>query len=355
MNAVATTASRTTAATDPELRDEVRSLLARHGPTRRSSRRRPGPSRADLMVDDEPSRIGKQIGSYTFLEEIGRGGMGVVYAARDERLGRMVALKALPPEYTRDRRHRDRLAREARAAAAFTHESIATVYALEEIDGELFIVSELVPGETLAQRARARPARGRSAGVDARRHRFGTLRGARARHHPPRPEAGERHPPHRRPHQDPRLRPRARRRSATADGDAVDRAGHGAGHAWLHGAGAGERRRDRRANGSLRVRRGRVGARDRRAPVRIRTRPSMLARMMEGRPATLSRQLSHRRARCRSSAAACASRRPSAIPSADELLDDLRALSVVGIADRRPCRRGRGAGAVVVAVPPGAS
>ena len=75
--------------------------------------------------------------------------MGVVYAARDERLGRMVALKALPPEYTRDRRHRDRLAREARAAAAFTHESIATVFALEEIDGELFIISELVLGETL--------------------------------------------------------------------------------------------------------------------------------------------------------------------------------------------------------------
>ena len=75
--------------------------------------------------------------------------MGVVYAARDERLGRMVALKALPPEYTRDRRHRDRLAREARAAAAFTHEAIATVFALEEIDGELYIASELVPGETL--------------------------------------------------------------------------------------------------------------------------------------------------------------------------------------------------------------
>ena len=85
--------------------------------------------------------------------------MGVVYAARDERLGRMVALKALPPAYTRDRRHRDRLAREARAAAAFTHEAIATVFALEEIDGELFIASELVPGETLRSELALGPVR----------------------------------------------------------------------------------------------------------------------------------------------------------------------------------------------------
>ncbi len=75
--------------------------------------------------------------------------MGVVYAARDERLGRIVALKALPP--TSDGRHRERLAREARAAASFTHEAIATVYALEEIDGELYIASELVRGQTLRE------------------------------------------------------------------------------------------------------------------------------------------------------------------------------------------------------------
>jgi serine/threonine-protein kinase len=61
----------------------------------------------------------------------------------------MVALKALPPEYTSDRRRRDRLALEARAAADITHEAIATIFALEEIDGELFIASELVRGETL--------------------------------------------------------------------------------------------------------------------------------------------------------------------------------------------------------------
>ncbi len=138
-----------TAATDPELVREVQSLLARHRPDERFLDSPVWTVAADLIVEDGASLVGKQIGSYKILEEIGRGGMGVVYAARDERLGRMVALKALPPEYTSDRRRRDRLALEARAAADITHESIATIFALEEIDGELFIASELVRGETL--------------------------------------------------------------------------------------------------------------------------------------------------------------------------------------------------------------
>jgi hypothetical protein len=147
---------RTKAETDPELVEEVRSLLARHQPGAKFLEAPAWTVAASLMVDEAPSLVGKQVGSYQILEEIGRGGMGVVYAARDERLGRTVALKALPPEYTRDRRHRERLAREARAAAAFTHESIATVFALEEIEGELYIASELVEGDTL----RAELARG---------------------------------------------------------------------------------------------------------------------------------------------------------------------------------------------------
>jgi serine/threonine-protein kinase len=75
----------------------------------------------------------------------------VVYLAEDVRLGRTVALKALAPKFTGDEARRERLRREARAAAALTHPGIATVYALEEIDGQIFISGEYVPGETLRE------------------------------------------------------------------------------------------------------------------------------------------------------------------------------------------------------------
>ena len=146
------------AAGDPELLREVQTLLASH---ERSERFLDEPAygvAADLILDDDRGSLtGKQIGTYRVLEEIGRGGMGVVYAAEDERLRRTVALKALTPEYTRDPIRRERLTREARAAAALSHPAIATVFALEEIDGELYIISELVRGRTLRDELREGP------------------------------------------------------------------------------------------------------------------------------------------------------------------------------------------------------
>ncbi len=102
------------------------------------------------------SRDGRS-GAYAVREEIGRGGMGVVYAAEDVRLGRAVALKAIAPAFTRDPVRRERLRLEARAAAALSHPAIATVFALEEIDGELYIASELVRGRTLREELGAGP------------------------------------------------------------------------------------------------------------------------------------------------------------------------------------------------------
>jgi Protein kinase domain len=140
-----------TARTDPELATEVRSLLAAHKPDD-GFLEQPAWAVAPTLAFDEPlAREGAMAGPYRIIRVIGRGGMGVVYEAEDTRLRRSVALKALPSEYTTDPVRRERLTREARAAAALTHPSIATIFALDELDGALYLVSELVRGETLRE------------------------------------------------------------------------------------------------------------------------------------------------------------------------------------------------------------
>src|SRR5262249_22548184 len=99
---------------------------------------------------------GAVVGTYTIVREIGRGGMGRVYLATDARLGRTVALKALAPHLLRDPAQRERLRREARAAAMLSHPGICTVYALEEVDGDLFIATEFVDGRTLSEEIQSR-------------------------------------------------------------------------------------------------------------------------------------------------------------------------------------------------------
>ena len=142
---------------DPDLRREVDSLLRAHHSSAEFLETPAWGVAPELMFEDSATLVGRTIGPYTVTDEVGRGGMGVVYAAHDQRLGREVAIKALPPGSLPDPAHRERLRREARAAAALTHPSIATVYALEEIDGELFIISELVRGRTLRDELRDGP------------------------------------------------------------------------------------------------------------------------------------------------------------------------------------------------------
>ncbi len=109
------------------------------------------PATLDLEDEQDIQHLspGHRVGPYVVQGELGRGGMGIVYLAEDVRLGRTVALKALPSALARDGRRQERLRREARAAAALTHPGIAVVYALEEIDGDLFIASEHVRGRSL--------------------------------------------------------------------------------------------------------------------------------------------------------------------------------------------------------------
>ncbi|HEX6975337.1 MAG TPA: serine/threonine-protein kinase [Vicinamibacterales bacterium] len=146
------------AGSDAELLREVLTLLESDAQTSTFLETPAWGVAARLILDGpDTSLTGKKIGTYIIHEEIGRGGMGVVYAAEDERLGRTVALKALTPEYTRDPIRRERLRLEARAAAKLSHPAIATVYALEEVDGELYIASELVRGHTLRDELQGGP------------------------------------------------------------------------------------------------------------------------------------------------------------------------------------------------------
>jgi len=132
------------------LRDEVLSLIEAHERAGADFLECPVHVRDDRGSGNvETFSAGDQIGSYRIERELGRGGMGIVYLAEDVRLGRRVALKALAPSCTHDERRRERLRMEARAAAKLSHPGIATVFALEEIDGELFIAGEYVPGCTL--------------------------------------------------------------------------------------------------------------------------------------------------------------------------------------------------------------
>ncbi|MBM3308101.1 MAG: tetratricopeptide repeat protein [Candidatus Eisenbacteria bacterium] len=93
--------------------------------------------------------IGRTITHYRILEEIGRGGMGVVYAAEDTKLGRRVAIKMLPRDLTGDPERLGRFVREAQATSAINHPNIATIYEIDEADGATFIAMEFVEGRTL--------------------------------------------------------------------------------------------------------------------------------------------------------------------------------------------------------------
>ena len=140
---------------DAELTHEVRSLLASHASSNEFLEQPAYAVAANLILDDgNQSLVGRQIGVYRVLEEIGRGGMGIVYAALDTRLGRHVALKSLPPDYANDPTRRERLTREAKTAARLSHPAIATVFALEEDQGDLFLITELVRGQTLREELR---------------------------------------------------------------------------------------------------------------------------------------------------------------------------------------------------------
>jgi serine/threonine-protein kinase len=96
--------------------------------------------------------IGQDLSHYSLVEKIGRGGMGEVFRAKDQKLGREVAIKVLPQEFARDADRIARFQREAKLLASLNHPNIAAIYGLEASEGTNFLVLEMVEGETLAER-----------------------------------------------------------------------------------------------------------------------------------------------------------------------------------------------------------
>ena len=103
------------------------------------------------------SMIGKTLAHYEITAAIGRGGMGEVFRAKDQKLGRDVAIKVLPDEFARDADRVARFQREAKLLASLNHPNIAAIYGLEEFGRTNFLVLELVEGETLAEQLKRGP------------------------------------------------------------------------------------------------------------------------------------------------------------------------------------------------------
>ena len=141
---------------DDEIRQEVGALLVANDEAVADTAFLNTPAleiAAQAIAEEQiAARIGSEIGHYKILSRLGRGGMGEVFLAQDTKLGRNIALKLLPPEFTRDHERVQRFRQEARAASALNHPNIITIFAIDEVDGTQFIATEFIDGATLRQR-----------------------------------------------------------------------------------------------------------------------------------------------------------------------------------------------------------
>ena len=138
---------------DPSLRSEVETLVFAHERAGDSVSALGAEVAATMLAQTEAGSIADQrLGPYQIIRQIGQGGMGEVYCARDTKLDRIVALKILPREVAADQERMRRFVREAKAASSLNHPNVATIHEIGEADGVSYIVMEHVEGETLAAR-----------------------------------------------------------------------------------------------------------------------------------------------------------------------------------------------------------
>lgn len=143
----------------PGVRAEVEALLAGDAAGASGDRLR-------VAKIDAQSFIGRRIGSYEITRFLARGGMGLVFVGRDMRLGRQVAIKALPSALIKDPESRTRLVREAKILATVSHPGVATMYGMETTAEGEFLIMELVEGATLSDRLAQRGALSLSEALD---------------------------------------------------------------------------------------------------------------------------------------------------------------------------------------------
>ena len=101
--------------------------------------------------------MGQTLGHYKILDQLGAGGMGVVYRAQDVKLGRQVALKVLPTGTNQSDEAVERFRREARTASSLNHPNICTIYGFDEHEGQLYLAMELLDGDPLDKKLSGRP------------------------------------------------------------------------------------------------------------------------------------------------------------------------------------------------------
>ena len=143
---------------DPELRREVESLISSNDQAEESIQAMAAEAATEMLANERADAIiGRQIGHYQVRNLLGRGGMGEVYLADDTSLGRKVALKLLPADFTGDTDRVRRFQQEARAASALNHPNIVTIHQIGQVEGRHFFVTEFIDGETLREAIRRAP------------------------------------------------------------------------------------------------------------------------------------------------------------------------------------------------------
>jgi serine/threonine protein kinase len=143
---------------DPELRREVESLLLFEEQAKDFIETPPQDIAAAIFTKQtRKNLLGTKLNHYKILSALGAGGMGEVYLAEDKKLGRKIALKLLPSQFSQDAERISRFEREARAVSALNHPNIITIYAIEEAENFNFIATELVDGETLREKIAETP------------------------------------------------------------------------------------------------------------------------------------------------------------------------------------------------------